>query len=39
LRPDPMPDQMTRNLLDSDWEEIALLDATNMFRNRNPQKH
>ena len=34
LRPDPMPDQMTRNLVESDWEEIALLDVTITLKNR-----
>jgi hypothetical protein len=37
LRPDYMlPDLMTRNLLDSDWEEIASLDASYTLRNHRP---
>ncbi len=32
LRSDPMPQPMVRNLLDSDWEEIALLDAMNTLK-------
>jgi len=32
LHPHPVPEQMTRNLLDSDWDEIGMLDATNTLK-------
>jgi hypothetical protein len=34
LHPYQLPDQMTRNLLDADWDEIALLDATMVLKYR-----
>ncbi len=32
--PHPIPEQMTRNLLDADWDEIAMLNATNSLKRR-----
>lgn len=34
LKPHRIPEPMTRNLIDSDWDEIALLDATNSLKRR-----
>jgi hypothetical protein len=34
LHPFPMPEQMTRNLWESDWDEIGLLVATNSLKRR-----
>lgn len=38
LRPYQAPETMTRNLTDADWEEIALLEATNTLRRQAVQR-